>query len=325
MELYDNKFIIKMQKRNSVIKNNTLGGRTKSSKSMVFVSDIHNGSIYAVCTPEPDLGAKGSHKPNRLQKVLYDTWVDCIDRLHQRPRALVLNGEPMDGGNKKQQGDTSWTNNINLQIADSAKLISMYSYDYLLMTRGSGYHVHRDATNDEENVADKLNAVPYSAYFDKLYTGRGVTRTIDQVVEEYKGKSVERTDYQMWLRMNDKLFSITHHIGFSRWFAYRTTPLAREMADLTFAAGKLYPRDEPPAVIVRSHVHYHVMVRFASSLGFTTPAWKFPDPHLLRGGLGGTSPTIGTVEVIVEPNGEILVYPHVLETKFYPKPMVIEL
>lgn len=314
-----------MQKTKQVIKNNALGGRSKRSKSAVFVSDMHDGSIYAVCSPSPDLGKKGGFTPNRLQKVLYETWVDCIDRLHQRPRVLVLNGEPIDGGNKKQQGDSSWTNDIGLQLADSAKLIRLYKYDHILMTRGSGYHVHRDATNDEEVLANKLDVVPYSAYFNNLYEGAGIKKSVEQVVEEYRGKDIERTDYQLWFRMNEKLFSVTHHIGFNRWFAYRTTALAREMADLTFAEGKLYPQGEHPAVYARGHVHYHVMVRFASSLGFTTPAWKFPDPHLLRGGLGGTSPTIGSVEVIVESNGEILVYPHVLETKFYPKPNIIQL
>ena len=71
-------------------------------------------------------------------------------------------------------------------------------------------------------------------------------------------------------------------------------------------------------VIVRSHVHNCVHVEFTHTHGFTTPAWKFPDAHLFRSGLAGTTPDVGMVEVIIEPNGEILVQKHIAEMEIKP-------
>ncbi len=72
-------------------------------------------------------------------------------------------------------------------------------------------------------------------------------------------------------------------------------------------------------VIVRSHVHYFMMVKSAHTRGFTTPAWKYPDGHLYRGGLGGTFPDIGMVELIIEPNNEIIVNDHITELRIKPE------
>ena len=47
--------------------------------------------------------------------------------------------------------------------------------------------------------------------------------------------------------------------------------------------------------------------------GIIVPAWKYPDGHLFRGGVAGTTPDIGMVEVTVETNGDILVRKHIAE------------
>jgi hypothetical protein len=206
---------------------------------------------------------------------------------------------------------------VNDQIADSQVLLSHYKPKHFLMTRGSNYHVSRDATNYEEILANRLNAVPYSGYF----------KGKEDVAGYHDGKHLTtRTDYFATFSIHDRIFSVTHHIGFNRWFAYRTTALAREMADMEFLNGKYW--DRQPNVIVRSHVHYFVYVRFGAnpgSHGFTTPAWKLPDSHLFRGGLGGTAPSIGAIEVIVESNGKIIVEPHIVANTDYPKHKILDL
>ena len=72
-------------------------------------------------------------------------------------------------------------------------------------------------------------------------------------------------------------------------------------------------------ILVRSHVHYYVNVNFVHTKGFTTPAWKYPDGHLFRGGMGGTTPDIGCVEVIIESNGKIVIEPHIVPMNIKPK------
>ena len=283
--------------------------RSKQSRNVLFLSDIHDGSELAVCSEQPTLGG-GFYTPNKLQKQLYEFWCKARDKC-PKPHVLVLNGEPCDGSNPKQSGSQSWRTVVGEQLQDAAKLLKMYTPKYFLMTRGSNYHVQLGADNQEEQLARELNATPYSGLFD-----------IDRSVDD---NHHSRTDYFLTFRINGKVFSVTHHIGFNRWFAYRTTSIAREMADMEFQRGRYWKSEDMPAVIVRSHAHYFVMVRFSSVVGFITPAWKFPDSHLFRGGLGGTAPSIGSVEVIIEPNGDILVDPHILTNSEYPKHNILEL
>ena len=263
-----------------------------SSKSILIVSDMHVGSTMSICSNEPELNEKDSTwNPNKLQKELLSVWHECIDEVNQKPDLLVINGEPCDGGNRKQLGNQSWTTNVQDQLIDAEKLIKMIPYKHLIFNRGSGYHVTLDGTNFEEVIAKQMDADKYRAFGGSGYT-----------------------DYYSLVKLHGKMFNFTHHIGFNKWAAYRTTALAREMAGMVFERDKMGKAD----VIVRSHVHYFVHVEFTHTHGFTTPAWKFPDSHLFRGGTAGTTPDIGMVEVIVEPDGDIDVIKHIAELQIRP-------
>jgi len=274
---------------------------------------MHVGSMYSVCTPNPLRGG-GSWNPNKLQKQLYNIWCTVRDAV-KNPHILVLNGEPCDGSNPKQMGNESWTTVIREQLDDAGTLLRMYKPKYFLMTRGSNYHVQLGADNQEEQLAKELNAVPYSGYLE---------RDAKKIVDPNRNEPT-RTDHYLTFKIYEKVFSVTHHIGFNRWFAYRTTALAREMADMEFLRGRYWSNEHTPSIIVRSHVHYFVMVRFATQFGFTTPSFKMPDSHLFRGGLGGTAPSLGAVEVIIEPNGHILIEPHIISNVEYPKHKILDL
>ena len=293
--------------------------RSGSSKNILFLGDLHCGSAHAVCSPNPIVKDTGMEfKPNTLQKKLYEMWCWVKDSLsNSNPHVIVLNGDIIDGPNSKQLGQQSWTTNITDQLDDAEKLLRMYKPKHFLMTRGSGYHVQKDATNHEEILANRLGCVPYSGYFG---------RSADKIMGYHDGKHLTaRTDYYLNFSLNGKVFSVTHHIGFNRWFAYRTTALAREMADMEFLRGRYWKPEDMPTVIVRSHVHYFVYVRFATQHGFTTPAFKMPDAHLFKGGLGGTAPSLGGVEVIVESNGKVQVEPHIVSNDVYPKHQILRL
>ena len=274
---------------------------------------MHVGSKYSVCTQQPEMKG-GSWNPNKLQKKLYSIWCNVRDAV-PKPHILVLNGEPCDGSNPKQMGSESWTSVVREQLDDAATLLRMYKPKYFLMTRGSNYHVHLGADNQEEILATELNAVPYSGYLE---------RDAKKIVDPNRNEPT-RTDYYLTFSVHGRIFSVTHHIGFNRWFAYRTTALAREMADMEFLRGRYWDNEHTPTIIVRSHVHYFVMVRFSNQFGFTTPSMKMPDSHLFRGGLGGTAPSLGAVEVIIEPNGHVQVEPHIVSNVEYPKHKILDL
>ena len=100
-----------------------LKGRSKSSKVIEVRSDIHDMSSTAVCSESPYVSETDTYiKPNKLQQVLGEAWDDCTDALSKKADLLVINGEPIDGANKKQVGQQSWTTNIEDGMQDFMKL-----------------------------------------------------------------------------------------------------------------------------------------------------------------------------------------------------------
>lgn len=295
-----------------------LPGRSTSSKSVLFVSDMHVGSAYAVCSSDPKVTDTGMFlTPNSLQQQLYQFWNECRDALTQRPYVLCLNGEPIDGANRKQIGQQSWTPNINDQLLEAKKLLKEYTYDNLIITRGSNYHTQSDATNYEEMLANMMDALPYSGLLGKNF---------DSIKGWHDGHHITtKTDYYVNFEIHGKVFNVTHHVGFSRWFSYQPMAISRELANMEFLKGKYWKPEDFPSIVVRSHVHYYCRVEFPRYTAFTTPAFKMPDAHLFRGGISGTAPSLGTVEVIIEPNGKVLVEPHVITNDKYPKHQILRL
>ena len=251
------------------------------------MSDIHVGSKYAICTEAPDRDSDNSYKPNQLQKKLLEGWEYCVDEITQKPRALVINGEPIEGANRANMGDSVWSVEINDQLEDARKLLSGIKTDNLIFVRGSGYHVNRDATSYEKTISDKMGAKKYKTILGNL-TG---------------------ADYEANIEMYGKHINFTHHVGWSSWWMYRTTPIAKELIKAHFAHRESGFHTD---VIVRSHVHYYVEVRFPHTIGFSNPAWKFPDGFLYRKG-APENPSIGMMEIIIEPNGEIEILSHLAE------------
>jgi len=270
-------------------------GRSKSSKSILVISDMHVGSKMSICSEEPIIDDFGTYKPSSNQKKLLQEWHRTLDLVSQRPTALVLNGEPVDGSNPKSQGAGVWSNNFNDQMNDSAKLLKPIKRDVTILTRGSGYHVTRENTNFEQIFANKIGARKY--------------RSVAGFMTD--------TDYEATIEMYGKHINFTHHIGYSGWWQYRSTPMARELVKMHFQHKENGFHSD---VVVRSHVHYFVLVEFPNTIGFTSPAWKFPDGFMYRSGIP-ERPTIGNVEIIIEPNGEISIKKH-LSTLEFPKPVI---
>lgn len=264
--------------------------RKNSSKSLYIVSDVHDGAITAVCSPNPVVQESGgTYTPNKLQKELYGIWCEAIDDLSQKPDLCVVNGEPIDGPNPKQMGNQSWSTSVYDQAVDSVKLFKKIPANKFLFIRGSGYHVQLNGTPIESFIAQMMGGVEYSSL-------AGI-----------------KSNSWYWANLNvhGKIFSFTHHLGYARFFAYRATPLAKEMALMALDKGRSMKYD----VIIRSHVHYYMQIKSAHTLALSTPAFKYPDGHLTRGGLGGVYPDIGGIEIIVESNGKIDVIEHIAELK----------
>jgi len=271
-------------------------------------------SQYAIASPKVD---KALLTYPSIQQKMYEVWEDAKDHRHNKhTHALILNGEPVDGPGEINRGTETWSTRIQDGIDDAYRLLKEYNPVKFMATKGSNYHSDARGLSTEELIMEKFGdkTVPYNPY------------EVRADVEIDPGRS-KRTYNFAWISVNGLLFSITHHITGGKWFHYITTPLGREMAALTFDADKWLPKKYlgRDYVVVRSHQHKFVLIQFGSSAGFVTPAWKLPDWFLLRGGMGGALPSLGTVEVIVEPNGEWQIYPHIAKAKKYPKVNIKEI
>jgi len=221
-------------------------GRSGSSRVVGFVSDLHVGSAMAVSPPDPFVSELDTTiKSNKIMSTLYDTWQWGIDSFSKKPDILGVIGEPMDGANKLQIGQQSWTTNINDQIKSSVKLLKMFKAPNVIMVRGSRYHVQVDATNFEEQVARLIGADRYRAYLPESVTldNSEVGTLADSAL----------TDYFAYFDVNGKTFNMTHHIGFSSNEMYRTTAMARELVTMKLSEDFYGKAD----VYARGHVHHH--------------------------------------------------------------------
>ena len=115
-------------------------GRSTSSKSVLFLSDMHVGSFLRCMFTRSRYWNKWDQM-NRSNKDMYQNWCETRDAVEQRPDILCLNGEPIDGPNARSGGGGLWSTNPLDQINDAEKLIREYSFSEMVMTRGSRYHV----------------------------------------------------------------------------------------------------------------------------------------------------------------------------------------
>jgi len=289
--------------------------RSTSSKSFHIFSDIHVGSNKAICSDAPYISeAQDYHYPNIEQAATFEWWVEHKDYLKngKKPLLTIINGEPCDGGNPKTMGKDCWSNNVYDQKEDFKRLLKFIDYEDILLIKGSGYHSDSNKTSSlEEELAREIGALPYSGYFRRqIDTGTG------EFIDQYDGGKY--TDLFAQWRVFNRVFNVTHHIGFTKWFSYRPTALGREMAGMVFEDGKLYDHEDYPNIIVRSHAHYFIQIRYPNSWGIITPAHKFADDFAFRGGMPST-PDIGMVEIVVEQNGEVYIFPHIAPKERMPK------
>jgi len=200
-----------------------------SEKSVVFIADLHCGSRVAV-TDKPS---------NSIQKALLKAWRDSIERLGS-PDILVVNGDLIDGPDKKNGGRDLTEPNLVQQALSATALISEWKAKEIFVIAGTPYHVGDDV-DFEEFVADKLGA----SFHNKLV-----------------------------LSVNGYTFDVRHKIGASNIQHGRFTASARERGwDAINAAIK---QSDHANMIVRSHVHYWTYNEDALGGALTTPCWQAP-------------------------------------------------
>ena len=285
----------------------------KSSQSAVIVGDLHIGHLYAVGTPLKKL------------QVINEFWSSARDKLLKpRSNVFVINGEPIDGDNPRQQGEGHWENDMGQQMDVANDYIKQFKMDAIGLTRGSNYHSTRGNTNFESILTKYIDAAPildYSPYgkIDKYFRG-------SQPITERSPTShrpYTRVDDILQMSLNGVVFNIIHHTGVSSNFQYAPTTIAQQILQNLIQTGRLWDHKHAPKITIRSHSHHFVLVKYGNSVGWVNPAWQIFSMYTLQKSMA--SATIGLVEVVVEPNGEYLINDIIMPDKLYPKIEIIEI
>ena len=294
-------------------------------------SDLHVGDINAIRSDDTEIGELGMYLPlDKFGRDMFEFWKSVPDQLQKKKTDIfLLNGEPIQGQNIRSFGAGCWSTDLNDQRADVKKLLSYYKNkcSVALMTKGTAYHAKRNNTSDEEDVADWLNCIPYSAYHSDL-VDRHSTMTSDDYYEDERGRTInqKRTDYFIFFKVNNTLVNACHGVGFNRNWLYRTTAISKEAALLTgFAKGKFYDPGYDYFIWQRGHVHYYALAGFLHSVGYTNLCMQFPGEYIFKSGMGGADPAIGMSEIVIEQNNKVDIIPHALTGDKYPKPKVLDM
>lgn len=265
---------------------------SKAARSIIFISDLHVGSIWGCCSSNPVIENKDQHyEPWKFQQAINEILKWGVDNLWRKPDVIVIVGEGIDGSNPHQEGNESWTSNKMDMVRDCVKLIhELFEWEgklpIIYVCRGSKYHVQDGATDYDDILAELLGAKKNSPYSD--------TRLTD--------------DYG-YLNVNGIRIQYTHVVSYTKQPWGKGSPLSKDA----------YLCDSVEAtrahVYVRGHVHscdeYRGFLRDNEyqTIIFTTPCSKYPDSFLKTHGIGGIIPDCGFTELIVEGDGQVFVHP----------------
>ncbi len=248
----------------------------------VLLADLHVGSRWALADPK-----ELSHPDSRtIQTKLFAEWRRAAEGPWHGADALVVCGDAIDGQGRKDGGTQQWTTDVDEQVCHCADLLKMWGARKVYIIGGSKYHVMLQDTglSGEEMLGRKIGAEEYP---------------------NQKGVPVDhrhRSGPQWFLTFENVTAHFAHHVGVSRVFHYKSTPIAREMMQaklndpLRREWERMY-RDAAPTkklltqlhdtmdafttkIVVRGHTHYYWSCDAGGSLGLNLPAWKVPDPWI---------------------------------------------
>jgi hypothetical protein len=209
------------------------------------------------------LDGGGEYKPSKFQIGVWRMWENFWDKVVPLVTngagkiAVVHNGDSIDG-NHHQAVDL--IPNVHSQEAAAIEIFKPIKEQYpdFYMVRGTEAH-EQSSSQSCEKIASEIGAVP-------------------------DPETGSHSFWQLWLKTEDVLFQLAHHIGTTSSAAYETSAPMRELIAAMVEAEQW--KQPMPKVFVRSHRHRFVPVSLPSINGrihlIITPAWQLRTPHVER-------------------------------------------
>lgn len=223
--------------------------------SAVVISDMHVGSAYAVFPPRFQLSTGALASLNTGQQYLLQCWRDFEQRIPDRFEVLILNGDILNGQNKKEAAadltevDPAWQQRAALELLGPVAARA----EKVWLTQGSTYH-SGEVARWEEQLGYQLcaQADPMGHY------------AWDWLLLDIEGVRLD----------------VAHHQ--SVVMRYVTMPLEREQQfDRIIAEWK----GGSAHLIVRSHAHRYVEAHVELQQSVATASWQLQSRYVRRGRL----------------------------------------
>ena len=249
-------------------------------KTVVAVGDFHCSHAVGLTPPSFNPKFRGGIKAHysELRALYWTHYAQTLDSLKPID-VLIVNGDCIDGKGEASGGTEQLTADRNEQVEMAVECINYAKAGVVLMTFGTPYHVGREE-DWERQVADGCGAA--------------------------------RIKSHDWADVNGLVFDFKHHIPGSQTPLGRHTPLVRErLWNYLWAEHEEYPKAH---VILRSHVHYHVLVGGYGWLAMTLPAMQGYGSKFGARKMSGTV-DFGLVSFVVHDRWEWSWNQHILKPK----------
>lgn len=236
------------------------------------VGDLHVGSDYGLWPPKFTWGEpERSYPQNRLQRWLWACWEDMIKN-YAPPDLLIVNGDLIDGEQRKDAGRNTMSPDIDLQHDAAAAALAPLvrkSKDWVVV-KGSPYHETTFAAiAGHENFSGRApRRWPSGGRVGQVldFTVRGITLNVAHHPEGgavlYEGTKMNRTI--LWSFLAEAAVGL---------------PKAR--------------------VIIRSHLHFYGLLQVHGKTMVHIPSWQLQTPREVKQAYFKYQPQIGFVDILI--------------------------
>lgn len=235
-------------------------------KTIAFLSDLHAGSWWGLW-PRDLLPERGFLGP----KYLMDCWEDLYRRWPKRIDLLILNGDLIEGPQRKSGGIGCFAVSDREQVEAAISLLEPLSRRCKKIIRITGTPYH-------DGNGDPLLALDYAL---------GVTHTTQVLDMELPGG----------------VLNVAHHpMGGS--VLYQGTSVDREALWSTIAGAT--GRTINPRWIVRAHQHHWIKQDTEHKTVVKLPCWQLQTPYAAKASYWRFQPSLGGVlmhQDVSEPGG----------------------